>query len=1392
MANQGQRILRSLANKTTNALNDLAVARQILASDNIQIQPQLTTTNRPLQVLATNGLQTNHQRLFPKMNKLVNYLFPNNTNISGQVEAKLEDQQGKLIATTVDLLSSSSGASGGSLFSRTSHLRPTVSEEPVSEKSSVSLSLGAPYEPRPRLRQLVGPSLGLNGKGSHGNDSQWSDLRTSAQTNILYPDLEPDAEQSLEYANMANETSQLTAEENQMQQETDQTQFTQQNGNDTDSRFMSNDQALGSQYIDQSDGLNGTNNDTSNSEGHQSNELSGSADEIHQQQAPDESPFNNDPGTGYQGPSNEGAFDEMTNFTSMEGANQQNAQELSSTHATLKPSHSSATGGQASDEESILAAQLPSQYDAVLRLPPDGYYDDYFKPANSDLIPQSPITMASLFPDATSEFTLAPTGDYPPLHRSTNNRTTSDHHDSKFLTPGIDYMAQYYLHQQPLKQQASPIGGDHSMEFITPNISMVQVGERKQKSIGDASLNNYKHETGDSPVVTNGTKLAVDERDQQGERQIMITGNVDGSDPRRRENSTSNDGNHQLEDSIQVILANTANNSRDPRSNEKVISYTSEGRNTTLTAGKPPRSTFVNRDMNEFPAIESSTTTTSPRNEEQTGSTEMPVFGGKQFANNHYPHSHETTRGHHNAQVATNNNDIDDHEDNVGRLEKQPNLGPESEDELLRVTIGGANGYGEYKAGGPRVDESEEDSEQQGQSKRAHKSELQSSSPNDRSSGRSMMPAGNYKGNMSGNYNNQRDKRFRQEKSPPNPMGGRTTSRPRRNSNPNGNGNNIRHNHHHHHHQQTIQRPQVSEVHFNPKDLILHSPTPVPTVADTIVDLPARAKKIHNDPPDKNELMNELLTALDRVKAAIYKLQPLTAKMNAIYRKSVTSNTRDIIMDHHKGTYAKRYPPGDYDDAYDRMHPSELIQRGISRSSGSTNQSNSRARRSGRTSGRDMESSDSMERPVYLPAPASLNKSYLADTQKLHHASGDGLNSSESQLVATAVGRRLGDGQIVGQLSLTSDPRANLVFDDNHQDSSNRDASSDDNSPVSSSSQNSKKVFNPNATLDSAAPNFMPLEQLAERDSSSFSSESPLFGYRITIFQAPDSDEADGITLENGDNYAYDLEDNSGKSIDSVTELPAQEDLITSESSDVESPMRLAPNATAQSTMGDDETLEGSESKYKKKKQAEMGEKKKKMEEGEHKKKGHKGKAEKKAEKSKKEMQKKKKNEEESKKKKEYKRIKHNKGLVTKEKKTMHRDKHIKAHDRGAAKEKALKERTQIEFFEREQIVDDEFEKAKKSTMKAGWQSGHEAKKSSKEMHGDTMPAGGSHYVKHAPYAEQGSGMASESSSAKESNKFEKKNMEAKGKKFKGWREKGYKIITETEFIDRGKFSTCK
>lgn len=580
---------------------------------------------------------------------------------------------------------------------------------------------------------------------------------------------------------------------------------------------------------------------------------------------------------------------------------------------------------------------------------------------------------------------------------------------------------------------------------------------------------------------------------------------------------------------------------------------------------------------------------------------------------------------------------------------------------------------------------------------------------------------------------------------------------------PLGNANKQERMHHHHHHLKPKHKyiknkpaepvRQVTEVRLNPNQLTLGPPTKAPEflgggspvkIMESISQLPKKMKKMQEEKPDKNELMNELLTALDRVKVAIYKLQPLTAKMNAIYRKSVASNTRDMVMDNNKGFYAKRYPPGDFDDSYDRIPTREFLRRQDESTKNLTHKYLLRKR-----------SIDSMQ---FLGATddhkLTLEKSQSTEPQK----------SSGNQIVATGIGRRL------------NDHNKHLKFSENLLNvTADQSNCGSENEGIRSSERLDEILLAPKEVAAHALQTGA--GEQPETDSSA--EGASLFGYRITIFRPPENQrvgpEAESAFLET----SQDLTGDDGQLQDLISES-----MLTGESNLVETRLSVDPssrlissnydNTTVSSNDGSLDVSESEKSKSMKKMEARKG-----------------GEGAKKAE-IKKHQEAKKADGMEKKMKREYKKIKHNKGLVSKEKNTMKRDKHIKAHDRGAAKEKALKERTQIEFFEREQIVDDEFEKGKKSSVKAGWQTGHDSKKSKKE--GASIERGDismrdSYHVKHVPEAPQklvGHTKNDQLSSGKKSNKFENKQMEAKGKKFKGWREKGYKIITETEFIDRG------
>jgi len=998
------------------------------------------------------------------------------------------------------------------------------------------------------------------------------------------------------------------------------------------------------------------------------------------------------------------------------------ADELS-TQPTIKGQIPNETQPTASDE-SFLTAQLPSQYDAVIRMPPEGYYDDYFKPMSSSASlhsdpsslsnSQDGISVLSADNAPMSQAQVSQQNENLDTEEPTNSTQVQSNPDPK--QPANDQYSlpkQYFLSQRPSRQNETH--ADQNVKFIAANRS--EMNEMRAQP-------NFNY---DLPSV-------FDNEYEHQHKVMLVTGSsrnhpVNASNYRGLEFKTPQaqyQANNQSEDAIQLIIANTNSDSRDPTNNEKVINYTSEGRNITHFGGKSPRNTFINKEMNEFPPSGNYNTQEDGSQMEQAQKTPSPETSKQQ------PDDELAFDGHQNRKQVVVRKRPEQEEPGI-------NLGPEGSvgqpvDELQRVNTV------EHSYGRDR-DQLEADSRHVGLPKK------HSFVPESRDDRQESLARTNDKDAHRNRKQGENDRR--------------TNRRARHQAKLNTN-------------QQTIRRPQLTQVNFNPKDLIMNPPTPLPVVSgstiSSIVELPTKMKRLRDNQPDKNELMNELLTALDRVKVAIYKLQPLTAKMNAIYRKSVTSNTRDIIMDNHKGTYAKRYPPGDYDDTYDRMHPSELLERQVAPSKRSTRSKGSSS---------SMVASGSAANAVYLPAPkemlAKSNQTNRTDSSESRHLfTVDNLNLGESQIVATGIGRRFGDGRITGRLSFTGGQRAGNDDDESGDyDDDARRPSLVANS--SSSSRRNRRAF------DSAAPSFVPTESLEDSNV-----QSPLFGYRITIYQSPDGGEDSEIGeqrldgTENGD---------FGERLEEAREIPISftnmddDSMATSESSIVE----LQPEAIEPRANETGEHLDGSESKSEKKFES-WKKGKKSGQEQEKKKAFAKGQEEK--GKSKKSQSRRKKDEEESKKKKEYKKIKHNKGIVSKEKKSMKRDKHVKAHDRGAAKEKALKERTQIEFFEREQIVDDEFEKGKKSTAKAGWQTGYDSKKS-KEALGDTLSMGGSHFVKHEPkdaYSEKGIQHASETSSAKKSNNYEKKQMDQKGKKFKGWREKGYKIITETEFIDRGKF----
>lgn len=1099
------------------------------------------------------------------------------------------------------------------------------------------------------------------------------------------------------------------------------------------------------------------------------------------------------------------------------------------------------------NDESFLTAKLPSQYDAVIRMPPEGYYDDYFKPVSSNIALQSSKqnseslinqengiseypTINNRIPveagrDHSEHFEIEPEGITAGAQsvnssQTSQNQQNHNYHDSNqtgfAALSSMDYTKEFYPNQQQIKPNEANV--EHSIE-VFPQTNQTSANKKHEilnyelPQNAFESLQNDSH-TSNNPDISSKIRNSSTKYNRP----------FDGIKNELSNSSSNHYYPDHNEDTIQVIIANT-NSSRDPVSNEKVINYTSDGQNITRVANKPARNTFVNKDMNEFPPADEQNFQRENLMSERNNTMQQQVTGPNQqqidyneehnsfkqqiqppnFSleqSNYQSQSQSPAKAHtklqkqtqtqHQQQSPQNGNESDEE-----HTESRPDN--ENDDEIRRVASKAS--FGNYNNDALRNTDESSDAvtispkidNQDSISTR----ELRLDRTNHRNSASRDRRQKNEQDNYSQNKKRPREQNI-QKYSVNNPKMSKHSQ------------NHYRTNRLHK--QQTMRRPQVTQAHFNPKDLITNAPTPSPSATEStigsITELPAKIKRLKDNQPDKNELMNELLTALDRVKVAIYKLQPLTAKMNAIYRKSVTSNTRDIIMDNHKGTYAKRYPPGDYDDTYDRMHPSELISR----------QRSSDSRSSGaRRTNNGVEANESTANAVYLPAPKEILESY----ERNHSISSNQQTSlpprppesasksiieiqdlGESQIVATGIGRRLGDGRVRGELNVSS--LTGSDFDDFNEDEK----------LIARNNLTQKTNSINSSLLDSVAPTFIPVKQLLEK------SQNPLFSYRITIFQSPDDSETesdkdeiknrerfsyitDGSSFSerlgedddnktDSDSVNYEFEsDSNGFDVDLKTttmkpSMPNEDSMVTSESSVVETEQQMStlPSSSSKAAIKDKQELEEGESSKK--------EEKKKKHESEKEKSSHKEQGKKKKEASKKSSSKKKKHEEEKKKKKEYKKIKHNKKVVSKEKKSMKRDKHIKAHDRGAAKEKALKERTQIEFFEREQIVDDEFEKGKKSTVKAGWETGHDSKKTMKDSSsGDPMSVGGSHHVaQHVKdkHMEKGSGVALAASSAKKSNKFEKKDMDAKGKKFKGWREKGYKIITETEFIDRGKF----
>lgn len=1072
----------------------------------------------------------------------------------------------------------------------------------------------------------------------------------------------------------------------------------------------------------------------------------------------------------------------------------------------------------ASNDDSFLNLRLPSQYEATIRLPPEGYYDDYFKPASTSLalhpsnsnapinnpesLPEYPLTSNEVNANNQHAFELEDESLIGRRNATSESPRQQQHQNS------MELIKQYYLNQRPMKQ-SEPVP-NQNVEFIAGG------GRENSTSLtggkSDESAGKLEFEVPQLSSLLNGG--VSETTDSSAREQSRARGNSSSglvyekisisSDRGHNSNSSSTQPN---EDNIELIIANTNNSSRDPLSNEKLINYISEtGHNNTRQAAKPARNTFVNKEMNEFPPsmedLRGDQSTPSPSlHADSAGDDESDSPVGQQQVQAPENQLRRPTSANLQQQGEAQNDAI--------QLQEQ--VAVDDEDQLRRVSTTSsddnpATAFGRYnKRGGGEHQSTGIGAMRASLSDKMNKQAVRSiskqvspiKSPSSRQQQQhARIEERNPKQRDRVNQNNttSRNQNHNHQQAQPD-----HSSRHRRERQMQKSAANLANRHH---------RPPVTQVHFNPKDLIAIPPTSAPSnisPIESIANLPSKVKKLRDNQPDKNELMNELLTALDRVKMAIYNLQPLTARMNAIYRKSVTSNTRDMIMDHHKGTYAKRYPPGDYDNVYDRMRPQDMMQDRQQRSGQSRRARSMRTQSPrGRAKTDMMTSSESAASAVYLPAPQEIIDSYKRDNdrrsaanytgnqQRINTYATDGLNLSESKIVATGIGRRLGDGRVKGTLSLSaSNEQLRYESDD---DSEPRF----DFGPLETAANHSTESVD---TTRSAAPSFVPPNQLLD------DSPSPLFGYRITIYQSPvdedgDDDVAASEEMSNNDQFSYQIEgegsspDLLGVKPNGTEEDDGEDTMATSESSVTESHLALAdPLSTSKPLAGGsfNKTRSADQVAAESKDSMEKTEAKKKKSSSEHEKKSKsdsKEKEDKKKEKSKKSYSKKAKGEEGKKKKKEYKKIKHEKGVVSQEKKVMHRDKRIKAHDRGAAKEKALKERTQIEFFEREQIVDDEFEKGKKSLVKAGWQSGHDQKKAYKDHSGEQISAGGSHYVSHSPKdidIEKKHGVASEMSGGKKSNKFMKKDMEAKGKKFKGWREKGYKIITETEFIDRGK-----
>lgn len=1079
------------------------------------------------------------------------------------------------------------------------------------------------------------------------------------------------------------------------------------------------------------------------------------------------------------------------------------------------------------NDDSFLNLRLPSQYDATIRLPPEGYYDDYFKPASTNLAYHSSPNLSIHNPEILPEYPLGmspneQTSGPSQLQdqfeiednvgsRNTKGARAREQVRAADMPTSIDYMKHYFNNHPPSEQNESLM--DSTVEYIPNNAKTNSTSASpNQADKPDSSVGKVDYYT---PQVSRtvggggGATLKAEGGTFNYERGL-VNKTFHGKKSPISDESTSipNKSNANLhEDNIELIIANTNNSSRDPLSNEKLINYTSEnGHNGTRQAGKPARNTFVNKEMNEFPPLVGEHTDNGQVGGQTTSS---PTLQAANDDDGDSPIGQQQVRApslpeNKLRRPASSPERQSETENDNGPSFPEDQMAGEEEDQFRRAsTVPEGTTFGRYNKrgtnepprslGGGSVRLFSASPEKMRQLRSSKQISLSKPPPHrpvreQRNTKQQQQPSRQRVNNH--NYNHRQPEKVR--------------SRDRREKQLQKGASSKQHS--------MRLRPQVTQVHLNPKNLIAIPPTAAPSSlnpVESIAELPSKVKKLRDNQPDKNELMNELLTALDRVKVAIYNLQPLTARMNAIYRKSVTSNTRDIIMDHHKGTYAKRYPPGDYDNVYDRMRPEDFIERQQQQ------QTDRRQTRSTQPSARFRSSADmilsgeSAASAVYLPAPQEVIDKYKREIGRrrgnysayaIDHR--DGSNLSEPKLVAIGIGSRLGDGRVRSTLSLSAD-RGRLRYDD------------DDEGGVEFGSLAAASTV----AASRAAANTSEMSGDASADLP-----GPLFGYRITIYQSPseDGDELDGAA--NNDQFSYQIEggdegssfhwstDSSPSNTSEVSKRSGGQDsadndddddyddaMVTSESSIAESHLALTGSGQPNSEqLGSNITSMGSldqvtaeskgltEKSEKKKKKKHSSEAEKKTKEG------SKEEEDKKKEKSKKSHSKKAKGEEGKKKKKEYKKIKHKKGILSKEKKVLHRDKHIKAHDRGAAKEKALKERTQIEFFEREQIVDDEFEKGKKSMVKAGWQSGHDQKKSFKDSSGEQMSMGASHHVSHSAKdgvdSEKKHDVGSAASSGKKSNKFMKKDTEAKGKKFKGWREKGYKIITETEFIDRGKY----